>query len=545
MNSEIRLLPVNSYELEQHLTDMGLSLLSFASEINFSEKCVGVKNCDFIQAVIIELISEIKIDFIAYHAVYVARLAGVQKAVIIANEHGPEAIAEAAIHAQQADIVTDNFNPDLLFKIRYNVNALKKNLVNAVYQQQVQRRQKRRQLDAIPKAAPGQFRVLMSTFHPGTVSTLTPVQDRLNERSDVHQLYVANRYETHDKLVKLGYKNVISAWSIGQLEKYSMNTGILKSFVNDYFKLSFPFGDATSHFKSRFYQVLKRKLKFAISLFGPFEKILNNYNPNSIVVSSSSTIDAQLIVQLAATRNTKTIEVTHGLFQETPILKFQNIPIKLVWNQFQADLMKMFKENVECILVGNPKHDQLLERFKKNPPLNQFNRPYVLFATTPGNNNNISATTYLKILTDFVFAAQKNSEMLFVIKLHPTENIGKVIEECTQMGFSENLVIEQSKDVYELIYHASIVMVVTSTVGYEALLFNKRIITYTVENSEKWLPFSKFNLAIGVDTSQGILDAIDELKTNPSSVFSNDKKSYFVYSDGNAISKTIDIILTK
>lgn len=541
---QIKLLPVNSFELEQQLAELGLSLLAFAKQYNFSEKYAGVKNCDFIQSIIIEFTAEIKVHFIAYYAVHIARNNGVQNATIIANDHGRDVIAEASIHAQQAGIKTTNFNAGLFFKIKYALIRIKKGLINAVYQKMVQRRLRKTWVGKIPEASTGQFKVLMSTYHPGTVSTLTPVQDRLMERTDVHQLYIANRYETYNKLIKLGYQNVISAWGVRPSEKIRVNPDVLRGFVNDFFERSFSFGKATPHFKSLFYAALRKKLQVAITLYSPLIKIFDEYRPDAVVLSSSSTIDAQLMVHIAALNNIKAIEITHGLFQETPILKFQNIPIKLVWNQFQADLMKTFKNEVDCILVGNPKHDLLLEKFRKNPPLNHYKKPYILFATTPGNNNNISATTYLRILIDFVMAAQQDYEMLYVIKLHPTENMAKVVADCNSIGAPKNLVVEQNKDVYELIYHAVIVMVVTSTVGYEALLFNKKIITYNVENSEKWLPFSKYKLAISVNSAEDILFAINELKNERIIDLASDKKSYFVYSDGNAINRTIDIILS-
>ncbi|MBX2894296.1 MAG: hypothetical protein KF763_02555 [Cyclobacteriaceae bacterium] len=538
---EISLLPVNSYELESLLTELGLALLSHAREYNFSEKCIGVKDCDFIQCVIIEFISEIKIDFIAYHAVHVARTAGVHKASILGNEHDINAIAETAIHARQAGISSVNFNAGLFFGIRYALENAKKSLIRSLYQHKIQKLRRAVGDNKIPSTAE-KFRVLMSTFHPGTVSTLIPIQKKLDERENIHQLYIANRYETHLKLNKLGYKNVLSAWSVDETERYHIKTSVLKDFVRTFFEKKFPFGNATTHFKSIFYQKLIIKLDFAVSLYAPLLKIFNEYKPDAVVLSSSSPIDAQIMIHLASVRRIKVVEITHGIFQETPILKFQNVPVKLVWNQFQADLMKRFKENVECVLVGNPKHDELLDKFKRTPPVNYFEKPYLLFATTPGNSNSITWTTYLSILKDFVIAAQEDPNMIFVIKLHPTENKVKVAEACTDFGFPENLVIEQEKDVYELLYHAEIVMVVTSTVGYEALLFNKKIITYAIENSEKWLPFSNFNLATRVDSAKGIGNAIHAFRQKPPDM-TNDKKSYFVYSDGMAVNKTVDIIL--
>lgn len=543
MTNEIRLFPVNSFELEQHLTEFGLSLLAFAKEYNFSEKCVGVNDCDFIQSIIIEFTSEIKIDFIAYYAVHMARSAGVQKAPIIANEHGQEAIAEAAIHAQQVGIVTDNFNPGVFFKMHYIFHRIKARLINAVYQQKVRRRQRGIKVDQIPRSAPGQFKVLMSTYHPGTVSTLTPIQDRLNERPDVHQLYVANRYETYEKLVRMGYKNIISAWGVPQSEKYSINISVLKAFVKYYFERSFPFGNATSHFKLRFYQMLKQKLKFAISLYEPLKRIIAVYKPDTILISSCSTTDAQIMIYCAKNQAINILEMTHGMFQDTPLLKFQHVPIKLVWCNRQHDVMKKYAPSIECPVIGNPKHDELRAKFEKSPPQSPFSKPFVLFASTPGNNISISWNTYLEILRVYIRVAANFPDLIFVWKLHPSESISKVLQAAQKLGAKDNFVVEKERDIYTLLYTSEIVVVLTSSVGFEALLWDKKLITYILPNSDKWLPFSQYGLVKTASDEYTLSESLKYFLENPSLTLENPNKDYFVLSDGNALDRILSYTL--
>lgn len=543
MTNEIRLLPVNSFELEQHLTNVGLALLSFGNEYNFSEKCIGVKDCDFIQSVIIEFTSEIKIDFIAYHAVHEARAAGIRHAVLITSEHGPEVITEAVIHAQQAGITTHNVNPDLLFKIRYAVNGIRKKLIHAAYQQKIKRRQQRKKLDNIPKAAPGQFKLLLSTYHPGTVSTLTPVQDRLLERQDIHQLYIANRYETYDKLVGMGYKNVISAWGVKQSKKHSVNTNVLKAFVNDFFERSFPFGKTTPHFKSRFYEALKQKLMFAVSLYVPLKQVIETYQPDAILVSSCSTTDAQLIIYCAKDQNINVIEMTHGMFQDTPLLKFQHVPVKLVWCDRQHDVMKKYAPSIECPVIGNPKHDELKAKFETAPPKNPFEKPFILFASTPGNNISISWSTYVEILQVYIQTANNLPDLIFVWKLHPSESIGRVSEVAAKLGAKENFIIEKERDIYTLLFTSEIVVVLTSSVGFEALLWDKKLITYTLPNSDKWLPFSQYGLVKTASDKTSLVASIKYFLENPSLTRGNSNKDYFVLSDGKALDRILSYAL--
>jgi hypothetical protein len=542
MTNEIRLLPVNSFELEQHLTDVGLSLLTFANEYKFSEKCVGVRDCDFIQSVLIEFTSEIKVDFIAYHAIHKARVTGIRNAAIVASEHGPEVLAEAAIHAQQAGITTNNADVGLFFTIRYALRGIKKRLVNAAYQQKVRARQKQTQT-VIPRADPGQFKVLMSTFHPSTIFTLTPVQDRLNKMSDIHQVYIANRYETHEKLVSMGYKNVISAWGVKKSKNYSVSTGVLKKFVNDYFERNFPFGEATTHFRSRFYRTLKQKLNFAVSLYGPIKEIINIYQPNTLLISSCSTTDAQIMIYCAKDRKINVVEMTHGMFQDTPLLKFQHVPVKLVWCKRQHDVMKKYAPSIECPVIGNPKHDELKEKFEKSPPKSPYMKPFILFASTPGNNISISWNTYVEILQVYIRVANNFPELIFLWKLHPSESKTKVLEVAEKLGAKENFIVEKEAEIYPLLFTAEIVVVLTSSVGFEALLWDKKLITYTLPNSDNWLPFSQYGLVRTASDESSLSESVKYFLENPSLTLANEHKDYFVLSDGKALDRILSFTL--
>lgn len=538
---EVSLLPINSFELEAHLSELGLSLLQFSKDYDFSKKCLGVDDCDFIQSVIIEFIAEIKTDFIAYYAINHQNLGEGNSIRISRAELSQHIVMEAVFYAIERKLIVlsrSKLKSLVSIKIRNRASFFKKSLYEL--------RNYLRDLFVKPiktaKFSPDSFRLLMSTYHLNNIFTLTPIQDKLNDRPEIDQLYLVNRYETYKKLLSLNYRNIIYGRSGGITALGRINDSVYIDFIEKFFDSHFKFGNATSHFKSVFRKKLKEKLNFAAGLYTPIKKTISEFKPNCILISSCSTIDAQVIIHVARALKIRIIEMTHGMFHDTPILKFQNIPIKLVWNKHQFDLMKKYKPEVTCYITGNPKHDELLKNFKNNPPNRLYNRPYIVFASTPGNNISISWVTYLAILNDYVRLARSNNDLICVFKLHPSEDMDRIQKEASMLDAPENLIIEKNANIYELIYNAELVVVVTSTVGYEALLFNKKIICFKIQNSEKWMPLSDFNLAKSAHNFETLNSSVQEwLQESPD--FDPYAKSYFVHSDGHAIDNSIKLIL--
>ena len=541
---EIPLLPINSYELEAHLTQVGLSVLKAGKEYHFSRKSTGVEDCDFLQSVIIEFTAEIKTDFIAYYGIDQASLkAGTS--VRIQTEELPQDVAyDAAFHAKERNL--NVVDPKLTFSFRTTrfIQTMLQVGKTFLYNQRASYRNRKIRPARFPVPSPGKFRLLMSTYHRNTIFTLTPVQDRLKDRQDVSQLYIANRYETYCRLLQLGYPGIINGWSIRTDVKIVLKEAVLQDFLNEYFRTYFPYGQATDFFKKRFYEKLKQKLLFVTALYSPMQRVLDKYQPHVLLISSCSTADAQVLIHLCAARNVRVIEMTHGMFQDTPLLEFQNVPVKLVWCERQRDLMKKYRPDVECHVIGNPKHDELLEKFRNEPPPRTIDKPYVLFASTPGNNISISWVTYVKILKEFIEVAKACPDLFFIVKLHPSEDLDKVQQVAKVAEAPGNFGVAQSQNVYELLFHAEIVMVLTSTVGFEALLWNKKLICYTIPNSDKWLPFTEYNLAMSAANKEELLACIRFFLVHESLTLNNPNREYFAFSDGTAIDKMLSLTLT-
>ncbi|HQQ82612.1 MAG TPA: hypothetical protein PK059_05440 [Cyclobacteriaceae bacterium] len=540
----VELLPINSFEVEEQLSEFGISLLNFSKIYDFSKRFAGVSDCDFIQSIIVEFTSELKIDLIAYLGISTLDLKAGDRIKILENELPSMVVREAVLNAHEKGILVRHHPNSLWFSFTlgfaFSLEFLRK--IGFSLKEWIKDSKIERQI--IPKVNGDEFRLLLSTYQSNTIYTLTPVQDRLRQRIDVKQVYLANRFETYQLLKSKGYENLIYAWKL-RSPKLAVDFDVFQDFVNSYFEKAFPFGKATSRFKSQFVSKLRKKLSFAIRLYSPIKEVIEVYKPNAILVSSCSTVDAQIMIHLAKYMHIKVLEMTHGMFQDSPLLKFQHVPVKLVWSERQRDIMLKYTTNMVCPVIGNPKHDELLSAFEKSPPVRLFAGPYVLFASTPGNNISISKITYLKILGEYVTVASRFPDLLFVWKLHPSESKQRISEELKAMSPPNNLIIEQGSDVYGLIYHAEMVIVITSTVGFEALLWKKKLICYSIRNSEKWLPFSEHGLAKSASNTDDLIGAIDFFLSNNSLAADNPKRNYFAFSDGMALDRIVKMVLQK
>ncbi|MFN8313174.1 MAG: hypothetical protein U0289_10210 [Cyclobacteriaceae bacterium] len=332
-------------------------------------------------------------------------------------------------------------------------------------------------------------------------------------------------------------------WALSHEQVIRVDHEVLIDFVDDFFEQAFRFGATTSQFKKSFLRKLTQKLEFAAALYGPIKRFMTEFNPHVVLVSSASTVDAQILVHLCRSMGIKFFEMTHGMFQDTPILRYQNVPVKLVWNRHQYDLMKKYRPEVNCRVIGNPKHDSIVSNFRKAAPKRVYTQPYVLLISTPGNNISISRITYLQILSDFIDTARSIPELQFVFRLHPSEDLAKISADAVQFSPPPNFVIDNTNNTYEMLYHTEMVVVSTSTVGYEALLFDKAIICYSIPNSDKWMPLGQYGLAKNAADAETLIAAVRDIMKHPVSYAGNEKKAYFVHSDGKAVESAVETIL--
>jgi len=161
----------------------------------------------------------------------------------------------------------------------------------------------------------------------------------------------------------------------------------------------------------------------------------------------------------------------------------------------------------KLIVTGRPVYDEIIET-KNRIDTSLFERfsldktkKIVLLATNPYGEDNAR-----KLVSAVVNAINKFDELQLIIKPHPRESVDFYQGVLDELNFKNGKAI--GFDTFELIKISELVMVVTSTVGLEAMLCNKPVISINLFNLPEAVPYVKSGAAIGVYQENKVEDGI-------------------------------------
>lgn len=155
----------------------------------------------------------------------------------------------------------------------------------------------------------------------------------------------------------------------------------------------------------------------------------------------------------------------------------------LVWGQFAKNYILAKTPNKQVFVTGNPLHNNL--KFENREP----NPKTILLATcihTEYDNHPNSENLYTSFLND-IYAVCDQLKMNLIVKKHPIDPKGdETLYHFIHKNYSFPISIQEADsepNIYDLFKQSNAVITRASTVGEEALLFNKRIIFYDVVES--------------------------------------------------------------
>lgn len=197
---------------------------------------------------------------------------------------------------------------------------------------------------------------------------------------------------------------------------------------------------------------------------------------------------------------------------------------KLVaWGRASIDWyegLRNFPDKFE--IVGNPSFDALLgwrpkisrdELYRK---LNlDLNKGIILFVTQQINKFSSFWTNdlFLVMADKLLEAIRQFPTMQLVIKVDPYEDVAPYRNRILKNSHN-NAIAVRDFEIYTLIYFSDLVMTLDSTVGLEAMIFDKPLITFNFTKRKDRVPYAEKGAAIGVYHEQDLIFAIKEALTD-------------------------------
>lgn len=185
----------------------------------------------------------------------------------------------------------------------------------------------------------------------------------------------------------------------------------------------------------------------------------------------------------------------------------------LVWGNYWKNFLVNIANypSARVFVTGQQRTDAIPILLKNVEKINQLlgfqNKKIVLFASQPQQD----ASLRYRAAHDVFNAAKENKQLLFIVKLHPSEmNDSQYYHSIANDIGCSNYQIDISSDLYALLAVSAIVITCFSTVGSEALYFKKPIIILDHLKADL-LGLIGQNLAVRATSAEELSLAINEI----------------------------------
>jgi hypothetical protein len=265
------------------------------------------------------------------------------------------------------------------------------------------------------------------------------------------------------------------------------------------------------------------------------KRAFERFRPNLFFVSSGSHSPARIGELLCREHHCASLHLQHGVYRgdkETRNLLSETI---CLWGDFHRRQMERNPCRAKLLVVGSPKHDALRGKYAATP---QDERPLVVFYSTRKASWVIGEEDFERHLRAVYAAADAMPAVEFVVKLHPSEQ-RQVVERLTaDRSRPVNLRVTHTDDAYELLQRCRVAATVSSTIGYEALLFQRPLLVLNLTGRPDELPLSEACTAARITRAEDLAPALERLleTANKEQTAADD----FWMNDGHSLDRILD-----
>jgi len=369
------------------------------------------------------------------------------------------------------------------------------------------------------------------------------------------------------------WENYISMDIIRNSKK--VNKNITKIWNN--LKNSPDFVRSLSYDQISIYELIKDDLKLLLQSFKAYtattmidtaKKIIEAESPSVILMHDEYGALQMSLINAAKQVGIPTISIQHGIIYEELMPYFHlpehisgknaklNFPLPdrmCVWSKKVKEYLLKFGNFPEKVPVvtGDPKLDYLpsvIKNFSYQKITEKMkipkNKKVILFAT-----ENLPNMNEKELVTNTVINAIKNlPDIHLIIKIHPNENDDSFYRKKIDMLKLSNFSIVKDVNLYETLFISDVVVLSYSTVGYEAMLMGKPVISLNLLGLHDDASLIKKKLAFVVKKKEDLLTTIQncldskfiEEHVNDAELFADQELGK---ADGKASDRIIDQIL--
>ncbi len=254
--------------------------------------------------------------------------------------------------------------------------------------------------------------------------------------------------------------------------------------------------------------------------------LLDNIEPSILVIAEDVTPESRIMVELSKMRKIPSLVIQHGIYNYNEWDLFV-MPIvaekQAVWGEKPLnDSIKMGKSPKSQVLTGNPKFDNKFKHYNKESLKKKIGiraDNVVLIAPSWASGTQISLVPELNeyfLKKTLKSVSSIDLDIDIVVKLHPTDyDTWQFITNSILNEYNIKAIVTKDH-LDELLYLSDVVIINSSTVGLEAMIFDKPLIT--VNLGWKSSQYSKGEAAINLNCNDNLGRHVKDVLIDPMTI---------------------------
>jgi len=332
-----------------------------------------------------------------------------------------------------------------------------------------------------------------SIFSQQTVSLEYSVKGKFRYPRSPHNLFSLDLLDTIAKI----YSKFIKT----RKEDLSNIEGLL-SYINK--NIDFEISDNHLAFCKARLLTLSKKIRVLKCLY---TMILLRINPRVVILQNASYGNRSYIIKWIKELGIKVAELQHGIVTEMHMAyNYGKIGGSNIYLNYLPDYYLTFGEYwnarinipIQKIPIGSPHASKTI---KESNPIEELNKNYnyILFISQP------TVTSKLVEIAEKLSYLIKGKNYKIIFRLHPGEL--SFIDRFNKIKSIDNIILNNSGDIYNYIHMCKFVVACYSTVVFETILFKKPIFILQHDMSDLYIPR---DFGIRFSTANEIFNKLDE-----------------------------------
>jgi len=272
---------------------------------------------------------------------------------------------------------------------------------------------------------------------------------------------------------------------------------------------------AAPFFKQLVWRTLLKNLAAAAYWLDTYRNVIKRTGARMVVSSTYSSMQGRAAAWAARQQNVISVYVQHGILTPEYVYSHFCQDIKLLWGDSDRRYLSSHGHRPESLVVtGATLYDayvrSLAEEKERCPAVQD---PIIAFMAPRTGGAVCSVEASREVLCDVIDCVEALGSATLLVKKHPGD-ASAVLQEIVSR-YPRHRMVEDGNS-QDVIQQADIIVVVSSTTGYEACLAGKPLIVFVPNGLYDYTQFAAYDAAIRVSTRAELLKALQHLTTDGS-----------------------------